>query len=131
MKKWISLIILMGVCFVSYKGYVYYNDTYKGATAYALVPNEIPEKKEALDMSGAVIKDSDGTVNYSYDYSFDFIKSNGKHQNQTFGLTGTKPVPYEPGTFVQAEISNKRVVKGPYSVEEKDIPKEILNKLKN
>ena len=42
---------------------------------------------------------------------------------------GKDPVPFEPGTFVKAEVSNKRVIKGPYSVTESEIPKEILEKL--
>lgn len=131
MKKIIPVVLLVFAAFIGFKGYVYYNDTYKAMTAYALVPNEIPEKKEALDMSGKVIKDNDGTVNYSYEYTFSFIKKNGKKQSQDFGLTGANPTPYEPGTYVQAEISNKRVVKGPYAINEKEIPQEILNQLKN
>ncbi|MEG0286979.1 MULTISPECIES: DUF1093 domain-containing protein [Vagococcus] len=129
MKKIIPIVLLAVAAFIGFKGYVYYNDTYKATTAYALVPAEVPEKKEALDMSGKKITDSDGSMNYTYDYSFNFIKTNGKAQTQDFGLVGSDVTPYEPGTYVRAEISNKRVVKGPNSVAEKDVPKDILEKL--
>ena len=130
MKKVGLLIMLVVVGFLGYKGYSYYNDTYKATEAYAVIPNDIPEKKEALDMSGKQIKESDGTLHYSYDYSLNFVKKNGQKQVQEYSVTAPKPVPFEPGTYVKAEISNKRVVKGPYTVAEKDIPKEILEKLK-
>lgn len=130
MKK-ILVVLLLGVtAFIGFKGYVYYNDTYKATTAYALVPENIPEKTETVDDSGNKITDSDGSVNYTYSYSFTFVKTNGATQMQEFSLSGSKPIPYEPGSYVRAEISNKRVVKGPYSVAEKDVPKEILDKLK-
>lgn len=130
MKKIISVLLLVGVAFIGFKGYEYYNDTYKATMAYAIVPDEIPEKKEAVDDAGKKITNSDGSMNYTYDYNFNFVKENGESQVQGFGLTGSDPVPYEPGSYVRAEISNKRVVKGPYSVAESDVPKEILNKLK-
>lgn len=130
MKK-ILLVLLLGMtAFIGFKGYVYYNDTYKATMAYAIVPNEVPEKKEAVDDSGNKITDSDGSMNYTYDYNFNFVKENGESQVQGFGLTSSTPVPYEPGSYVKAEISKKRVVKGPYSVVENDIPKKILDKLK-
>lgn len=130
MKKIISVLLLVVVVFISYKGYEYYSETYKATTAYAVVPNEIPEKKETVDATGEKITDNDGSMNYTYDYNFNFVKVNGDSQVQGFDLTGSDPVPYEPGSYVRAEISNKRVVKGPYSVAESDIPKEVLNKLK-
>ncbi|MGX7024983.1 DUF1093 domain-containing protein [Vagococcus hydrophili] len=129
MKKIIPIILLIVAGFIGYKGYTYYNDTYKATTAYALVP-EVPEKKEARDDSNRPIKDEDGSINYTYDYSFNFIKKDGTKQTQDFGLTGSNAEPYEPGTYVTAEISNKRVVKGPYTVKEDQIPKEILAQLK-
>ena len=130
MKK-VAMIVLLAVTgFIGYKGYVYYNDTYKATEAYAMVPNEVPEKTETVDDSGKKITESDGSANYTYEYDFNFVKTNGENQTQGFGLTGSNPTPYEPGTYVRAEISNKRVVKGPFVVAEKDIPKEILEKLK-
>lgn len=45
MKKIISVLLLVGVAFIGFKGYEYYNDTYKATMAYAIVPDEIPEKK--------------------------------------------------------------------------------------
>ncbi|MFC6345765.1 DUF1093 domain-containing protein [Vagococcus carniphilus] len=130
MKKIIPIIFVAILGVVGFKTYAYYNDTYKATTAYAVVPAEVPEKKEALDMSGKKIKESDGTLNYSYDYSFDFVKENGKRQTQSYSMTSPNPTPYQPGTIVKAEISNKRVVKGPYVTEEKNVPKDILEQLR-
>lgn len=130
MKKIIPIVLLVVAAFIGFKGYQYYNDTYKATTAYAVVPQTIPEKKEARDATNQKITDNDGSINYSYDYSFNFIKKNGKKQTQEFSLTGSKVTPYEPGTIVTAEISNKRVVKGPNVVSEDQVPQEILKELK-
>ncbi|MEG0256548.1 DUF1093 domain-containing protein [Vagococcus sp.] len=130
MKKIIPIIFLAVAIFIGVKGYLYYSDTYKATPAYTVVPDKVPEKEIAKDMSGKKITDSDGTANYTYDYSFDFIKENGKRQTQDYAMTSDNPTPYEPGTYLMAEISNKRVVKGPYAVEESKIPKEILEQLK-
>ncbi len=130
MKKLSLIILIVVVGFIGFKGYVYYNNTYRATTAYAIVPKRIPEKTEAVDMSGDKIKENDGSPTYSYDYSFDFIKANGKKQTQGYTMSSAKPTPYTPGTFIRAEISNKRVVKGPYVVDENKIPKDILEKLK-
>lgn len=129
MKKIASIILLGFVLVVGFKGYQYYNDTYKATLAYAKVPTAIPDKEEAVDDSGEKITESDGSILYTYNYSFDFVKKGGKKQTQTFSLTGKEPEPYVPGTYVKAEISNKRVVKGPYAVSEKEIPSDILNKI--
>lgn len=130
MKKIIPIIFLVVAGFIGVKGYLYYNDTYKATTAYTMVPDKIPEKEVAKDMSGKKITESDGSANYTYNYSFDFVKEDGKKQTQSYAMTSAKPTPYEPGTYLMAEISNKRVVKGPYTVAESKIPKEILEQLK-
>ena len=130
MKKIASIILLGFVLVIGFKGYQYYNDTYKATLAYAKVPATVPNKEEAVDDSGKKIIESDGSVLSTYNYSFDFVKQDGKKQIQTFSLTGKDPEPYAPETYVKAEISNKRVVKGPYVVSEKEIPSNILDKIK-
>ena len=129
MKKLLGILGIVLLAFIGFKGYTYYQDTYEGTMAYAKVPEQVPTREEAKDMSDKNILNDDGTTQYTYEYEFDFIKDNQKKVTIGYGVMGKDPVPFEPGTFVKAEVSNKRVIKGPYSVTESEIPKEILEKL--
>ena len=117
------LVVVLGVG--GYFGYKYYSETYQGVTAYAITPNEIPEKKQTVDASGKKIEGYS-----SYEYTFEFIKENGKKQVMTYELSDQNVHPYAPNTLAKAEISQKRVISGPNEVAEKDVPASILKQLK-
>ena len=64
MKKIFSLIGIVFILFLGGITYKYYNDTYVGKTAYALVPTTVPNKELTKDSSGKIISNY-----YSYNYT--------------------------------------------------------------
>lgn len=125
-KKVILSVLLVVMVFVGYKGYKYYAETYKSEVAYAKVSDKIPEIKDAKYQDGSVVA---GSKTYSYD--FYFVKEDGSVQKMEYDLTGESDQlkPLTPGSYVKAEISKKRVTKGPNEISETKIPKNVLNKL--
>ncbi|MHC5229922.1 DUF1093 domain-containing protein [Enterococcus sp. LJL99] len=124
MKKIIGLIFLALIVVGGIAGYKYYADTYKSTVAYAQVPATVPEEVQTKDMNG---KDVDGL--HSYHYDFTFVKEDGEIQKESYDVTGENPTPLEPNTYVKVELSKKRVTKGPTTVSETSIPKDLLQKL--
>lgn len=125
MKKIIALVAVAVLAFVGYQGYKYYSETYASDLAYAIVPAEVPEKLPTKDMNGDTV---DGL--YSYNYDLTFVKEDGSTQKMSFEVSSEDPTPLEPNTYISAEISLKRMTKGPNPVIEKDIPEKALAKLK-
>lgn len=109
-----------------YFGYNYWKDTYKGETAYAIVPARIPEKKQTVDQDGKV---QNGL--YSYKYNLKFMRENGELQMMNFNITDSNPVPLTPNSYIEVKISKKRLIEGPKQINKTDIPTSILNKLKS
>ena len=124
LKKIIGLIFLALIVVGGIAGYKYYADTYKSTVAYAQVPATVPEETQTKDMDG---KNVDGF--HSYHYDFTFVKENGEIQKESYDVTGENPTPLEPNTYVKVELSKKRVTKGPTTVSESSIPKNLLDKL--
>lgn len=127
MKKVILLIVaLAAIIFVTFKSplYTYYKDTYKGSTAYSVVPKEVPIKEQTKDQNGAIVPDS-----YSYNYTFTFIKEDGSKQVLPYELAGENVTPFEPGKLITAEISKNRILTGPNSVKKNKIPEKALAEL--
>ena len=122
MKKILGLIAL---CILGYFGFDYYNQTYNTATAYAQVPATIPVKAETLDMDGKKVSNS-----YSYKYTVTFVKENGDKKKMDFELSGENPKPFEPGTFIKAEISKERV-NSPTQVLESEVPSKVKAEFSN
>ena len=124
MKKIIGLIFLILIVVGGIAGYKYYAETYKSTVAYAQVPATIPEEVQTKDSDGKTV---DGL--HSYQYDFTFVKENGEIQKESYDVTGENPTPLEPNTYIKVELSKKRVTKGPISVSESSIPKNVLQKL--
>lgn len=120
----IGLLFLVVITFLS--GCSYYEDTYQGDVAYAIVSDEIPQKEETVDSSGKVQSEL-----YSYHYTFDFITENGVHQEMTYELSGENPQPLEPQSIIKAKISKKRVLEGPNPITTVDVPQSVLDELYN
>lgn len=112
-------VILLGVG--GYFGYQYYNETYKTTTAYAKVSTEVPEKVQSKDDQGRLVEKI-----YEYDYTVTFVKENGETTKRDFAVSGENPKPLTPGSYIKAEISNKRV-NSPTTVAE--VPSKIKDKV--
>ncbi|MFP8866696.1 DUF1093 domain-containing protein [Enterococcus faecalis] len=119
MRKIIGLIGIFILGFGGYFGFDYYNDTYKTSTAYAVTSEKIPAKLPTKDSNGGKIA---GT--YSYNYSVTFVKENGDKQKMDFEIADKDPKPFEPGTYIKAEVSKNRV-NAPTQIAENEVPDSV------
>lgn len=126
MKK-IGAILLIGVLIVGgYISYRFYADTYKGEKAYAQVPLEIPERKQALNNQKQPVSGL-----YSLKYALTFVKSNRKTQVMDYERTDKNPQPLEPNAYIEATISKKRIIQSPVKIDKKEIPEKAFAQLNN
>lgn len=124
MKKIITVVALLFVIIGGIFGFKYYQQTYAGKTAYAKVSETVPQKEVTKDSNGKEVKDS-----YSYEYEFTFVKKDGSVQKMSYELASSNPEPLTPNSYIEAEISETRIVSGPKTVSESEVPKNILEKL--
>lgn len=116
---------IMILAAAGYFGFKYYQDTYTTEVAYAIVPEQVPEKVPTKDSAGKV---QDGL--YSYHYSLQFVtEDGGKVETREYELSSENPEPFTPNAYVTAEVSKNRIVNGPNGVSESDIPEKVLQKL--
>ncbi|WP_172188002.1 DUF1093 domain-containing protein [Lentilactobacillus kribbianus] len=124
MKKIISLIALLILAVGGYFGWQYYTQTYQGHPAYAVIPNQVPKREATVDDNGKKVADS-----YSYSYKLHFVRTDGKTETLPYEVMGSDPKPFTPNATVKAEISDKRVVKGPNYVSKDKVPDAVKDKL--
>ncbi|MCE5961215.1 YxeA family protein [Pediococcus pentosaceus] len=124
MKKIIWFIVAIVIIVAALAGWKAYSESYQGRTAYTVVPEKVPAKVATVDDSGKKVTDS-----YSYKYKFNFVLKNGQKKSMKYELIGTDPKPFTPGQLIKAEISKKRIIEGPNSVNRKDIPQKVRTEL--
>ncbi|WP_054650234.1 DUF1093 domain-containing protein [Lacticaseibacillus pantheris] len=122
----IAVVIVGGVGFVGIKEYL---NVYRSDTAYAVVP-ATPKKTVTRDSDGKKVTDSQGRQEYSYDYTFKWVTTDGQTRTVGFEQSSANPTPLAPGSYVKADVSKTRVTKGPFSVNAKDVPAKVLQQLK-
>ncbi|WP_125768699.1 YxeA family protein [Lapidilactobacillus wuchangensis] len=116
----LTLVLAVGV-FIG--GQRYYRQTYQGEPAYAII-TEVPAKQPT--------KSDDGQVQaglYSYVYDLDWVLTNGNHRKVSYELSSENPRPFAVGKYVKAEISEKRVIKGPSQVDDTQVPTAVKQAL--
>lgn len=126
MKKIVGISAVVILLVSGYMGFNYWNDAYNGKTAYALIPEEIPEKEQTKNMNGNI---QQGFCTYNYELRF--AKENGEVKTMKYSISGTPPEPLTSNSYVKAKISKKRVTSGPSAISEADIPsslEEILDR---
>ena len=79
---------------------------------------------------GKKVTDSQGRQEYSYDYTFKWVTTDGQTRTVGFEQSSANPTPLAPGSYVKADVSKTRVTKGPFSVNAKDVPAKVLQQLK-
>jgi uncharacterized protein YxeA len=121
MEKILALVGIFILVIGGYFGFNYYNDTYKTSIAYAVTPSEIPVKVPTKDIDIDVKEVVDS---YSYKYTVTFIKENGDKQRMNFEIAGKDPKPFEPGSYIKAEVSKKRV-NTPTQIKENEVPNNV------
>lgn len=125
MKKVFSIIAILILAIGGYLGWQYYVETYQAHPAYAVVPNQVPKREPSVDDSGKKIDNS-----YSYSYKLKFVRTDGKKQTLPYEVMGSDPKPLTPNATVKADISQKRVIKGPNYVSKDKVPDAVKDKLK-
>ncbi|MFD1394017.1 DUF1093 domain-containing protein [Lacticaseibacillus jixianensis] len=127
MKKIIGLIAAVVVVAIGVWGYSYYRSTYQTTTAYAKVTTVV--KKKAVE-NGKDYK-VNGQQYYYYDYDFTWVTKSGDTRQLGYETKQAPdgPMPLTVGQFVTAEISAKRVVKGPSPISKGSIPSSVLAQL--
>lgn len=123
-KKIILIVGLILIVIFGYKGYEYYDSTYKGTTAYAKVSEVVPQVEDTKDDTGQTVPGSK-----SYKYDFDFVKEDGSTQKMDYELSGSNVTPLQPGSYIKVSMSKKRIISGPSQVSKSDIPKKVLDEL--
>jgi uncharacterized protein (TIGR01655 family) len=126
MKKIFGLLFFIAVVMLGFFGYHYYQETYVGETAYAQVPDAVPEKIEHESKSGI----GNNAPWYSYDYNLRFVKEDGRVEKQSYQVSGDDEKPLEPGTYIKVKMSKKRVLEGPTYISEQELPDKVKEKLK-
>lgn len=121
----VAVVVVGGIGVVGVREYL---TVYRSQSAYAVVPTT-PAKKFARDSDGQKVTDAQGRQEYSYTYKFVWVTINGTKRTVTFEQTGAKVQPMTPGTYVRAEVSEKRVTKGPFIVAKRKIPVKVLRQL--
>ncbi|MBO0481070.1 YxeA family protein [Candidatus Enterococcus courvalinii] len=125
MKKVIGLVFLALLAFGGFKGYQYYQDTYVGEVAYAHVPNQVPAKVKHKSESGI----GDNSPWYSYDYDLTFVKEDGETEKRNIQISNDNAQPLVPNSYVKVTMSKKRIIEGPNTIDQKDLPEKAKNKL--
>jgi uncharacterized protein YxeA len=128
MKKAIGWIIaLVVLAFAGFKVYSYWNTTYNGTTAYAIVQDSTKKKSKTSKNKDYKV---DGQQYYYYEYDFKWITKDGKELDVSWnGPEGANPDRLTAGTYIRAEVSQKRVIKGPSSINKDQVPSDVLSKL--
>ncbi|MGX7263440.1 YxeA family protein [Enterococcus crotali] len=129
MKKIISILALLVIGLIFYKGFGYYQSTYVGTETYALIPETVPTRSETKDDSGALVKNSHDQQLYSYDYSLNGVTKKGEKRTLKLSITDLDPKPLIPNSFIKVTASKKRVLDSPVQVSENELPDSVKNSL--
>lgn len=112
-----SLIALVALIIVGFTGYNYYKNTYQGDVGYAQVPTKVPAKQATKNDQGETVP---GT--YSYEYQLNVVKADGTQTTVPVEVSGEKPTPLTPNSYVKLEFNAKRVLTGPNNITKDKIP---------
>ncbi len=128
MKKTIGwLIAVVVLAFIGFKAYSYWNSTYNGVTSYGVI--ESATKKKSKTSKGEDYK-VDGQQYYYYNYEIKWVTKDGKEMNVAWdSREGANPTLIPVGTYVRADVSEKRFIKGPSVISKNKIPSDLLSKL--
>lgn len=117
------ILVLLAIIFVQVARY--YHDTYVTEVGYAKTSAHVPKKEKTTDDNGKIIAHS-----HSYIYKFYFVTKKGERKTLNYELSGENVRPLKENSFVKADISDKRVVRGPHIINKSTIPDNIIHMLK-
>ena len=127
MKKPFGVVFLLVVIVWGFFGYQYWNSTYNGVESYAKVTQGTKHASKNNDGSPYKVN---GKQYYYYDYEFTWVTKDGQKREVGYESgESANPTELQPGSYVKATVSEKRVIKGPEVVNKNAIPASVLSKL--
>lgn len=128
MKKVAGIVGVLVLIVIGFFGYQYWNSTYNGVDAYAVVTEG---KKEASKNEDGSLYKVNGKQYYTYDYESKWVTKDGQERNLGFmSEESANPKALTPGSYVKAKVSQKRVITTPQTVSEQSLPQVVKDKLK-
>lgn len=124
MKKILAVLAVLVVALIGWVGFKYYQQTYLGTEAYAIVPAQVPEKQVAKNFAGQT-----DPRRYAYHYKIQVVTITGQKMIRTFEISGRDPQPLPANSFIKLTASTLRVVVDPQTIAENEVPVNVLAKL--
>lgn len=128
MKKVVGIVGVLVLIVIGFFGYQYWNSTYNGVDAYAVV---IEGKKVASKNEDGSLYKVNGKQYYTYEYELKWVTKNGQTRNLGYSSEeSANPKALTPGSYVKAKVAQKRVLTAPQPVSEQALPQTVKAKLK-
>lgn len=128
MKKVVGVVGVLVLIVIGFFGYQYWNSTYNGVEAYALVTEG---KKEASKNEDGSLYKVNGKQYYTYEYELKWVTKNGQTRNLGYSSEeSANPKALTPGSYVKAKVAQKRVLTTPQPVSKQALPQTVKAKLK-
>ena len=128
MKKVVGIVGVLVLIVIGFFGYHYWNSTYNGVDAYAVV---IEGKKVASKNEDGSLYKVNGKQYYTYEYELKWVTKNGQTRNLGYSSEeSANPKALTPGSYVKAKVAQKRVLTTPQPVSEQALPQTVKAKLK-
>ena len=128
MKKVVGIVGVLVLIVIGFFGYQYWNSTYNGVEAYALVTEG---KKEASKNEDGSLYKVNGKQYYTYEYELKWVTKNGQTRNLGYSSEeSANPKALTPGSYVKAKVAQKRVLTTPQPISKQALPQTVKAKLK-
>ncbi|MDF3334920.1 DUF1093 domain-containing protein [Lacticaseibacillus rhamnosus] len=128
MKKVVGVVGVLVLIVIGFFGYQYWNSTYNGVEAYALVTEG---KKEASKNEDGSLYKVNGKQYYTYEYELKWVTKDGQTRNLGYSSEeSANPKALTPGSYVKAKVAQKRVLTTPQPISKQALPQTVNAKLK-
>ena len=128
MKKVVGVVGVLVLIVTGFFGYQYWNSTYNGVEAYALVTEG---KKEASKNEDGSLYKVNGKQYYTYEYELKWVTKDGQTRNLGYSSEeSANPKALTPGSYVKAKVAQKRVLTTPQPISKQALPQTVKAKLK-
>ena len=128
MKKVVGVVGVLVLIVIGFFGYQYWNSTYNGVDAYAVVTEG---KKEASKNEDGSLYKVNGKQYYTYEYELKWVTKNGQTRNLGYSSEeSANPKALTPGSYVKAKVAQKRVLTTPQPISKQALPQTVKAKLK-
>ena len=128
MKKVVGVVGVLVLIVIGFFGYQYWNSTYNGVEAYALVTEG---KKEASKNEDGSLYKVNGKQYYTYEYELKWVTKDCQTRNLGYSSEeSANPKALTPGSYVKAKVAQKRVLTTPQPISKQALPQTVKAKLK-